>query len=250
MPLPEPLDGSEPPLVASHDDQPLGEEATGPGPRRSRWAIAGLASAAVLALTGVTALIVGHLGHGVPVAAPGSSAQPSRSARYYACAQLLDPGVAPDDGYCGRMAKELMRRAGLTEADRARLAADVQRAVLALHKPGFCADLPRVPTRPGYSPPPQYPQCDGVPPRDRIDGSGGRRPDTVDARSVRLSLDRAGFPGSVVRIAGNDDPAPRGSILFGVPIGDACLVGFLQSVRGGGSYALYGRLPDGRCLSG
>jgi hypothetical protein len=78
---------------------------------------------------------------------------------------------------------------------------------------------------------------------------GNRQPVPADAEAVRLSLDRAGFPGATVRIARTDDPAPHGTIVFGVPIADACFVGYQASPRGGGSYGLQGKLPDGRCLS-
>jgi hypothetical protein len=164
---------------------------------------------------------------------------------------IVEPGAARDDGYCVRAAQDAMRRTELTEADRTRLAPDLKKAQQALSWPGICAQL----SGPGY-PSSRFPQCDGLPRRDGMDGSGsgssggGRRADSMDARSIRLSFDRAGFPGATVRIAGGADPAPRGSIVFGVPVGDACFVGFVYSLQGGGSYALSGRLPDGSCLSG
>jgi hypothetical protein len=243
----------EPPF-ASHEDRPVGGEGAGPGARRSRWAIAVLAGVAVLVVTGVAAVVFGHLGGGgTPVGSPGSSsaAHPTGSKRYFACAGIMQPGAAPDMDYCARMAEDAMRRTELTEADKARLAADQKKAEQALSWPGFCADM----YRPGYPSGRGLPQCDGLPKRDSMDGSGygsasgDRRPDSMDARAIRISLDRAGFPGSVVRIAAGTDPAPRGSILFGVPVKDACLVGFMYSLRGGGSYGLAGRLPDGRCLA-
>ena len=260
MPLPEPPYGSQspyrsqssedsaPPPFASHEDRPVGVETTGAGGRRSRWLIAGAAGVVLLALTGVTALLVGHLGQTTPTAGPGPSARPSRSTRMYSCIQLANPGMARDDGYCGRMVDDTMRRTELTEADRTRLAADLRKLQQAMSFASMCSD-----SIPGMPPSARMPQCDGVPrlgPRDGSGSSGDRQPDSMDARAVRLSFDRAGFPGSTVRIAAGNDPAPRGSIVFGVPVSDACFVGFVYSLRGGGSSNLSGRLPDGGCLSG
>jgi hypothetical protein len=238
----------EPPF-ASHEDRPVGGEGAGPGAHRSRWTVAVLAAVAVLVMAGVAAVVFGHFGgRGTPVAAPsGSGPQPSK--RYFGCVMILDPGTAPDTGYCTRMVDDAMRRTELTDADKARLAADQKKAEQALHWPSLCADM----YGPGYPSAPQYPQCEGIPKRDPRAGSGsssgGRRPDSMDARAIRISFDRAGFPGSVVRIAAGNDPAPKGSIVFGVPVKDACLVGFEYSLTGGGSYGLAGRLPDGRCLA-
>jgi hypothetical protein len=67
--------------------------------------------------------------------------------------------------------------------------------------------------------------------------------------AVHRSLDEAGFAGATVRIAGVDDPAPRGTILYAVPLDDACLIGYRATLRGGGGYTLAGRLPQGTCLA-
>ena len=247
---------------ASHEDRPVGGEGAGPGVRRSRWTVAILAGVAVLVVTGVAAVVFGHSGGGgASVGASAVAGRPSASKRYFACIGIMEPGTAQDMDYCARAAKDAMWRTELTDADRTRLAADQKNAEQALRWPGLCAEL----GRPGYPPSSQYPQCEGMPKRDPTNGSvrpsrvggasgpvaapGDRPPDSMDARAIRISFDRAGFPGSVVRIAAGNDPAPKGSIVFGVPVKDACLVGFVQSLRGDGSYGLAGRLPDGACLS-
>jgi hypothetical protein len=241
----------EPPF-ASHEDRPVGGEGAGPGADRSRWAVAVLAGVAVLVMAGVAAVVFGHFGgRGTPVGSPasGASVHASASKRLFGCAMILDPGTAPDTEYCKRMVDDAMRRTELTDADRTRLAADQKKAEQALHWPSMCNGI----YAPVYPSTPQNPQCEGIPKRDPVAGSssssGGRRPDSMDARAIRISFDRAGFPGSVVRIAAGNDPAPKGSIVFGVPVKDACLVGFEYSLAGGGSYGLAGRLPDGRCLA-
>jgi hypothetical protein len=239
----------EPPF-ASHEDRPIGGEGGGPGARRSRWTVAVLAGVAVLVVTGIAAVVFGHFGgRGTPVGAPASEPGPKPSKRYFACAGIIEPGAAPDMDYCARVAGDAMRRTELTDADKTRLAADLKKAEQALSWPGMCADR----YRPGYPSGPGFPQCEGLPKRGSMNGSGSssgsRRPDSMDARAIRISFDHAGFPGSVVRIATGGDPAPVGSIVFGVPVKDACLVGFVYSLAGGGSYGLSGRLPDGRCLA-
>ena len=65
----------------------------------------------------------------------------------------------------------------------------------------------------------------------------------------RRSFDQVGLRGGTVRIAGDRDLGPRGSIVFGVPVADgARYVGYLTTLAGTGSYGLTGRLPDGTCL--
>jgi hypothetical protein len=190
----------------------------------TRWGVIALAAVAVLTLLGgVAALVIGHLG-GASSAAP-SAAPAAHSPRYIACIQMDD-----DQDYCGRFARDIARRTELTQQQRDRLDAQARRADRAVHEPSFCADLLR------QAPSGRYAQCEGL-------------PATADAEAIRLSLDEAGFPGATVRAARADDPAPRGSIVFGVPIADACFVGYESPPRGGGSYSLQGRLPDDRCLS-
>jgi hypothetical protein len=65
-------------------------------------------------------------------------------------------------------------------------------------------------------------------------------------------LEQAGFVNSTVRIARADDPAPRGSLLYAVPLGnDSCIVGHILELPGGsGGGIIGGVLPDGMCLGG
>jgi hypothetical protein len=44
-------------------------------------------------------------------------------------------------------------------------------------------------------------------------------------------------------MARDDDPAPPGTVLYAVQIGDACLIGT------DAGQAVVGRRPDGRCLA-
>jgi hypothetical protein len=67
-----------------------------------------------------------------------------------------------------------------------------------------------------------------------------------DADRVRTALVDAGFAGSVVRIAGPTDPAPTGSLLYAVPAGVGCVVGYQKGF--GGGHGVVGHLPDGTCL--
>jgi hypothetical protein len=62
---------------------------------------------------------------------------------------------------------------------------------------------------------------------------------------VRDTLTAAGFTDVTVRIARNTDPAPAGSVLYAVPVIEACLVG---SVAQQSTVQLVGRLPGGACL--
>ncbi|MEH1124324.1 hypothetical protein [Micromonospora sp. CPCC 206061] len=49
------------------------------------------------------------------------------------------------------------------------------------------------------------------------------------AETVRRAIVGAGFLGPVVRDARITDPAPRGAIMFAVPVGGACLLGYVTS---------------------
>jgi len=181
---------------------------------------------AVLAVAGAATLVLGQMGRVGPSA--GSS-------KTYGCVRMVPANRADDDpDYCDRHVRDLSRRVELTQAQRDALAADQKRAEQALDGPGWCV---------------------GPMPADPADCARRRltnraeadRPDPADVEAVRQALREAGFAGAVVRIARRDDPATHGSIFFAIPLGDACFVGYLQSLRGGGSRSLVGRLPDGRC---
>jgi hypothetical protein len=70
--------------------------------------------------------------------------------------------------------------------------------------------------------------------------------------SVQMSVDevsralrQADFKDVIVRIAQDTDPAPAGSVLYSVPVGNACLVGYVsQQTRA----RVVGQLPGGTCL--
>lgn len=199
-------------------------------------------------LGGVAALVIGHLGGSAP------SLSPSHSPRYITCAYAGTLGGAGvDRGYCDRFAGDVVRRTDLTQEQRDRLKADADKAQRAVRVPAFCADVLR------QAPSGRFPECAGLPTspvRNRAlpGGSapaapGDSQPRPADAEAIRLALERAGFPGATVRVAREDDPAPHGTIVFGVPIAEACLVGYEAVPGGGGGYSLQGKLPDGRCLS-
>lgn len=88
-------------------------------------------------------------------------------------------------------------------------------------------------------------RCQAVP-------SGVPRPASgrlvVDAVALARALRDAGFPNATVRMARPGDPAPVGSVLYAVPVGSACILGYDQG--GGGSVNVVGRLLGGRCLTG
>lgn len=120
------------------------------------------------------------------------------------------------DDYCGRIADDMARREPVSPADQRAaqpLVADLQEAL-------------------------------GCPPRSQ--GScpveGGR----PTAETVRRAIVGEGFLGPVVREARTTDPAPRGAIMFAVPAGGACLVGYVSSPRSSVVF-IVGPLRDGGC---
>ncbi|MFI5906015.1 hypothetical protein [Dactylosporangium sp. NPDC051541] len=180
----------------------------------TRRGIIALAVVAVLTvLGGVAALIIGMLG--------GSPVGP-HSNRYISCAY-----TGADDGYCDRFAEDVVRRTELTDEQRNRLEADARKAQQAVQLASPCVEE----------------STQGV--VTRIHGCSGQSAD----EAIRLALDRAGYPGAVVRKSRADDPAPHDTIVFGVPIADACLVGWTVWPAGNGGYGLQGRLPGDGCLS-
>jgi hypothetical protein len=62
---------------------------------------------------------------------------------------------------------------------------------------------------------------------------------------ARLLLD-AGYSGTVVRKARESDPGPPGSIVYGVPAGPACVIGYRAPGASGEIPA--GTLPNRTCL--
>jgi hypothetical protein len=137
------------------------------------------------------------------------------------------------DDYCARWSADLIRRAPLTDAERATamtVATRVRQAIPA-HPTGACVTDPPTPT--GSAVPRPVPTRCGV---------SVARP---DAESIRRALTAVGFTDAVVRPARTDDPAPAGSVLVAVGAGPACVVLFEHPQ--GGQDAVVGRLPDGTC---
>jgi hypothetical protein len=146
--------------------------------------------------------------------------------RGFACTYVGDRDE--DDGYCGRAAEDFARRAEVSPAQRESAQATVQAVERALPSewPSMC--------------------------RANVAACAGWGPDaprgSTDLEVFRAAFRRAGFPGAEVRIAGGDDPAPRGTVLYAVPVGENCVVGWIRGVAGVGSNGIEGPLPNGRCL--
>jgi hypothetical protein len=246
VPAPEPPDGADP-----HADDAVEPAARTSPPSRPATRRELVALATIVALTllgGGAAVVIRHLG-GAPAASPS---RPRASARYYVCIDVVAPqGGVADDGYCRRRVADLARRSDLTTEQRTRLAGDARRAGQAVLLPGLCAETlgDNLTGRalPGCAAG-QLPGCADLPPPAAHPRSDDRLV-PADADAVRVSLAEAGFPGAVARIARPEDPAPVGSLLFGVRIAEACFTGYLESLRGGGSYDLQGRLPGNHCLA-
>ncbi len=183
-----------------------------------------------------------------PTAAPA----PSGSPRYFSCITY-----SGDDTYCHRLIQEMARRPDVPQAQQDRLAGTVRRIEDAAEWPGLCTGIgPRIPVRsptpsPTATPSPgrarSWTDCGGW---ARPGHDGTERPDATDAAAVARSLHESGFPGALVRVARDDDPAPHASIIYAVPVEDVCVVGHLETLRGGGGSTLMGRLANGTCLDG
>jgi hypothetical protein len=75
----------------------------------------------------------------------------------------------------------------------------------------------------------------------------GRTGPEVD--DVRRGLSAAGFPDATVRPATAGDPAPPGSVIYAVRVGDACLIGYETGPELNFSSSSIGGLRrDGSCL--
>jgi hypothetical protein len=183
---------------------------------------------AVYTILGATALILEGIGGEATVAD-----QRSPDGRTFACAQIVAAN-AFDDGYCGRLVKDLMRRPELTPEQQSRMAAQVNAVEAAINELSWC-DYPA-------GPPPHRSQCANfmIP--------GGEQVSQARADALQKLLLEAGFIGAIVRVVQADDPAPRGAIIYAVPVGDACVLGHAWSPSGGGSSQLVAPLPNGRCL--
>lgn len=186
-----------------------------------------LAAVAVIAVGVTIAVLSGRSDTGSASTVVSTS---TSAPRYYACISVNNYG----DDSCLRQAKDFAKRTPLSADQRTQgeaAAREVERAVGAasLHEHETNVTCPT-----GGGP------CS-------IPMPTAARPGDVDL--VRTALDQAGMTGAVVRIAGTDDPAPRGSLMYAVPAGPACVLGYTLGLRGGGSHSVAGRLSDGTCLS-
>lgn len=191
-------------------------------------AVGAMVFVVLLALGGVATLAIERMGR--VDAAPGH-VEERKSVVAFACGQ-----VQGADPYCARIAADLARRVALSDAQRDRMAGDVAAINDAVRTPLRCrwpvGRAPVAPTR-----------CSEL----RTGEEARRAPGPDEAEAVRRSLAAAGFADATVRIAGAEDPAPLGSIVYGVPAGAGCVVG--ATMQGIDHPALpVGRLPDGRCL--
>jgi len=132
------------------------------------------------------------------VSASAPDEQPAVAVGQFACAQV----ASSIDDYCDRIAEDLGRRTPLTDDER--VAAQPRRQALL---DGFVREL-------GADCPGPLEHC--------------RLPATTP-EAVRQALIASGFNDPAVRPARFTDPAPAGAILYAVPVGHACLLGYVQS---------------------
>jgi hypothetical protein len=194
---------------------------------RSRAFVLWLVFGAVLATAGAAVLVIERM---------DAVGAPAGDGRTFSCVQLQPAARPVDAGYCERLVRDLSRRPHLTERQSAQLAVRAEEVQKAVDQLGRCVE----PVAPPYRS-----ECvaGGVEPRHD-------QPTDDDADLLARALVEAGFDGAVARIAGRADPAPVGTILYAVPVGDGCVLGHLDSLRGGGTQQTVGRLPGGRCLAG
>jgi len=144
--------------------------------------------------------------------------RPAAAVEQFVCAQV----ASSVDDYCDRIAEDLGRRTPVTDDER--VAAQPRRqALLDDFVREFGADCPG-----------PLEHC--------------RLPATTP-EAVRQALIAAGFNDPAVRPARYTDPAPAGTILYAVPVGRACLVGYVQSETAAPPPLIVGRLSDDACLS-
>lgn len=203
-------------------------------PRRHEVAVVG-AFAIAIAVLAASAYVLGAVG---TASSPASRTAASPSARYFAfVCPLSAPGAPPAD--CARLARDAVRRPQLSGAQRAageQVATHVRAALAATWLSSGQAGCP-LPTAVGHEPEP----CRYAP----------AAPTGDDVDRARRALAAAGFSGATVRLAGADDPAPAGALLYAVPAGDVCVLGYEQDSNGPGygSPLVVGPLPDGECLA-
>jgi hypothetical protein len=126
---------------------------------------------------------------------------------------------------CDRIVADLLRRPTLTEADRSTARAAV---------PAIQQALPRAT------------EAECPPPGDAC----AIRFLPADPDQISAGLAAAGYPDAIVRVARTGDPAPTGAVVFAVPIGEVCVLGYHAPVTGPGDIRIEGQLPGGTCLAG
>jgi hypothetical protein len=191
--------------------------------------------AVAIAVLGATAYALRALGTG---SSPGGQTTPTPSPRYFAfMCPATRPGAPRVD--CARLAREASRRTPLTGVQREageQVAIRIRVALTtAWLSPGQILCVP--PTAVGRTPEP----CRYAP----------AAPTATDVDQARRGLAAAGFTDATVRLARADDPAPPGAMLYAVPAGHACVLGYEadRNEREYGSYMVVGRLPSGECFT-
>jgi len=157
---------------------------------------------------------------GLPLVQGLSATDPPRQASAFAIVCAVEPD--PDRDYCERIATDTARRTRLTESERASASALSQTLghVLVRERRSWC---------------------------DPTSQACGFRYLPADPDDVRRALMRPDLAGVVVRIAGPDDPAPVGRLLFAAAAGPACLLSYFSAIQGE-VLRVEGHLPGGGCL--
>lgn len=189
-----------------------------------RWTLP-LVFVATAAVLGGVALVLQAAGH-VP-SPDAAAASPSRRL-LLTCAETQDT-----PGACQFLFRQLAGRGELTEADY-RSAGPAEMKVYRIIEDAMPV--------PGASCGPES----GLPPAGSEVCRAVPNGDPPDPRRVEQALLAAGYDGAVVRLAGTGAPSSD-ALLYAVPVGDACVIGY-QNSRGG-SHIVLGRLPDHSCLS-
>jgi hypothetical protein len=139
-----------------------------------------------------------------------------------------------DDDHCSRQAADYARREPLTAEQRAQVEAASDQLDRVIGSAALHGD------RSGAT-------CATAGGPCSIPEPTAARPGDIDL--LRTALAKAGMTGAVVRVAGPNDPAPRGAMLYAVPAGPGCVVGYRKGLTGSGSRSVMGHLPDRTCLS-
>jgi hypothetical protein len=134
----------------------------------------------------------------------------------------------PDPDYCRRAAIDYGHRAPVSDEQSGRAEAMSREVRRAAGSGGWCMG-------------PMEPAC--------LKRPSSHPPGPEDVEVARLWLARTGASDTTARLARPDDPAPVGSLLYAARVGDACIIGHVNAIPGGGGHHIGGLLPDGRCLS-